>query len=104
MVEEVVLRLLGDTGRVTESRLDTVIFSVICTVVDSACVKSFQRSSFQTTMNRVVQKHVVELYMVDAVATCTIDFRVFIIPVPKFVKYEVETSSLEMTEMEERYN
>lgn len=104
LLEDAVVRLFGDAGRVTESTPDTKVISVIQTVVSRSLVNLFRSVAFYLALEGAVHKCVSEPPSFDAVATRMIDASAFVVPVAKFIKKEFKRSSLDKAKIEERFN
>lgn len=77
-----------------ESSSDIMVMSVIRTVLNQSVAKGFPSSTFQTAMNRAVQKCMVVSYVVNDVPKSTIDAASSTVPVAKFVKNVAEMGPL----------
>lgn len=104
MPEEAVVRPFGDTGRSTETSPDTKVLFVVQTAPSRAVDEGLKTANFQGVMEQAVHKCVVGPHRVEAVATLVIDASDFIVPLVKFVKQNVEKSSLEKAKMEKYRN
>lgn len=103
-VQDTIVWFFGDVGSATESSPDTKVMSVIRTVVNQSVAKAWQSSTFQTAMEKEVQKYLVEPHVVNDVATHTIDAPALVVPVAKFMKNEIEIRSLENAKMDQHRN
>lgn len=97
------MRLLDDVSRSTESRTDMAVMAVITTVADGTVVKALQSSVFETAVEQAVKKMMIGLYVMDQIATRTIDATAFIAPLAIFVKNEIEKCALAQAKIEKRH-
>lgn len=104
LVEDADVRLVDDTGRVTESSLVTKIIPVIRIVVNRSVAKAFQSSTFSSAVEIAVKTCVVEPHVVNDVAICTVDASAFKVPVAKFGNNEAEKRSFEESQMDQYGN
>lgn len=77
--------------------------SVIQTKVHRALSKGFWNDAFYSAVEKAVQKRVPKPPSVDAVAARLLDGPTLTVSSAKFVKHEVEKSSLDKAEIEERF-
>lgn len=94
LVEETIIRLSEDVGRVTESRPDTKMISEIRTVVNRALVKSFWSANLYSSVQDAVHECIPEPMSVDTVVGRLVVDASVTVRVAKFLKLEVKRSSL----------
>lgn len=101
LVKHTIIRLFGDVGRYTESRLDTVAMWVIRTPMNRAVVKTLQSSTGRGTVDQAVQKFIINPHIVNVVSARIINAPAFTVPVAIFVKNKVKMCTLVQVKIKE---
>lgn len=104
VVEETVVRLLGDAGMAMEGRLDIKAVAVIRIVANRSVAKAFQSSVLQSSVERSVQEWLADAHVTYDVAARSTNLPAFTVPGAKFAKNEVEKLSLEIAEVHRHQN
>lgn len=99
LVEEAILRLIGDMDQATESSLDTKVISLIPTAVNRALARGFRSATFYAVVEEVVHECVPKPRMIDAVARKRVNSPFFTVPVAKLVKHEVQNNFFNKVKM-----
>lgn len=79
LMENAIVQPFSNEGRAIDSGLDTIVLPVIQTVVNRSVARAFQSSTFQTALNRAIQKYLAEPEVANKMAVRTIDTPVFMV-------------------------